>query len=318
VLARPRMGMTGETELYDRLDDDRAALRATLHRMLIDRPGWAGPSLAAGLGLYWYYRGMMIEGGHWMGLSFQHLQLARPIDAAILHSGVAALHLLRRDVGAARPHLDALITAVGQATGQDLLLVGDEFAAMIAPAFPSGDHELMAELARHAMAIADRTGDANSALLARIAALWAQPADPGEQITEAVALHTAALTLGNRWAGWMAAGSAVRACLDTDDLDTALEWSQRGMEDYLALGARDIPHFMELHGVLHARRGDDQAAVRFLAAAREQNRRAAMHWPTRPETPAILEEAARRLGAAAYERAWRDGCTLHLADVVRP
>jgi hypothetical protein len=176
----------------------------------------------------------------------------------------------------------------------------------------------MAELARHALAVADRTGDANSALLARIAALWAQPADPAGQIAEAVALHATAVTLGNRWAGWMAAGSAVRACLDTDDLDTALEWSQRGMEDYLALGARDIPHFMELHGVLYARRGDDRSAVRFLAAAREQNRRAAMHWPTRPETPAILEEAARRLGAAAYERAWREGSTLHLADVVRP
>jgi DNA-binding SARP family transcriptional activator len=316
VMARPRMGMTGETELYDRLDDDLAALRATLHRTLIDRPSWAGPSLVAGLGLYLYYRGMLIEGARWIALSFEHFELARPADAAIMHSGVATLHLLRHDVGAARPHLDALIAAVGQATGQDLLLVGDQFAAMIASAFPSGDHELMGELAQHATAIADRTGDANSALLARVAALWADPPDPDEELATAVAVHAEALTLGNRWAGWMAAGSAVRACLDIDDLDTALEWSQRGMGDYLALGARDIPHFMELHGVLHARRGDDRAAVRFLAAARAQNRRASMHWPTRPETPAILEEAARRLGAATYERAWRDGSILHLADVV--
>jgi hypothetical protein len=72
------------------------------------------------------------------------------------------------------------------------------------------------------------------------------------------------------------------------------------------------------HGALHARRGDDVAAVRFLSGAREQNRRAAMRWPTRPETPAILEEAARRLGAASYEEAWRAGRGLTLADVVRP
>jgi DNA-binding SARP family transcriptional activator len=317
VAARPRMGLTGETELYDRLDDDLAALRATLHRTLVDRPSWAGPSLAAGLGMYWYYRGTMIEGSRWIGLSFQHFQLARPVDAAILHSGLAGLHLLRNDPGAARPHLDALIAAAGQASGDDLLRIGDEFAAMTAPAFPSQNHELMAELARHAAAVADRTGDPNSALLARIASLWAQPADPGDQLAEAVTLHATAVTLGNRWAGWMAAGSAVRACLGTDDLGTAVDWSQRGMADYLALGARDIPHFMELHGVLYARRGDDRSAVRFLAAAREQNRRAAMHWPTRPETPAILEEAARRLGAAVYEQAWQAGRTLHLADVVR-
>jgi hypothetical protein len=56
---------------------------------------------------------------------------------------------------------------------------------------------------------------------------------------------------------------------------------------------------MELYGALHARRPDHASAVRFLAGAREQNRRSAMRWPTRPETQAVLEEAARRLGAAA-------------------
>ena len=109
----------------------------------------------------------------------------------------------------------------------------------------------------------------------------------------------------------MSAGDAVRACLADDNVDAALEWSQRGMEDYLALGAKDSPQFVELHGALHARRGDYRSAVRLLGAAREQNRRAAMRWPARPQTPAILEEAARRLGAAAYEEAWQAGagCT---------
>lgn len=55
--------------------------------------------------------------------------------------------------------------------------------------------------------------------------------------------------------------------------------------------------------------------MRLLGAAREQNRRAAMRWPARPQTPAILEEAARRLGAAAYEEAWQAGRGLHLADI---
>jgi hypothetical protein len=89
------------------------------------------------------------------------------------------------------------------------------------------------------------------------------------------------------------------------------------MEDYLALGAKDSPQFVELHGALHARRGDYRSAVRLLGAAREQNRRAAMRWPARPQTPAILEEAARRLGAAAYEEAWQAGRGLHLADIAR-
>jgi predicted ATPase/DNA-binding SARP family transcriptional activator len=317
VVARPRMGLPGETELHDRVDDDVAALRATLHRTLIDRPSWGGVSLAAGLGLYWYYRGRMIEGSRWVERALAHLELARPVDAAILHSSVAALCVLLGDVGASRPHLDALAAAADRATGEDLLFIGDEFAALLAPAFPFTSAELLGELARRATGIADRTGDANSALLARAASLRAHPRDAGEQLALAAALHSDALTFGNRWAGLMSAGDAVRACLADDNVDAALEWSQRGMEDYLALGAKDSPQFVELHGALHARRGDYRSAVRLLGAAREQNRRAAMRWPARPQTPAILEEAARRLGAAAYEQAWQAGRGLHLADIAR-
>ena len=294
VVARPRMGLPGETELHDRMDDDVAALRATLHRTLIDRPSWGGVSLAAGLGLYWYYRGRMIEGSRWVERALAHLELARPVDAAILHSSVAALCVLLGDVGASRPHLDALAAAADRAAGDDLLFIGDEFAALLAPAFPFASPDLLGELARHATEIADRTGDANSALLAQVASLRAHPRDAGEQLALAAALHAGALTFGNRWAGLMSAGDAVRACLADDNVDAALEWSQRGMEDYLALGAKDSPQFVELHGALHARRGDYRSAVRLLGAAREQNRRAAMRWPARPQTPAILEEAARR------------------------
>lgn len=316
VVGRPRIGTTGEAELHDRMDDDLAALRATLHRTLVDRPTWGGPALAAGLGLYWFYRGMMLEGSRWIALGFRHLGLARPVDAAILHSGLAALHIMERDLPAARPHLAALFEAADRATGEDLLFIGDEFAGLISPAVPVGDRGLLRELAARAAAVADRTGDANSALLARVAALRTWPRDDAmEQLAEAVAVHAVAVGTGNRWAGRMSADDAVRACLAVDDVDAALQWSGRGIEDYLALGAQDSPQFMELHGALHARRGDDVVAVRVLAGARMQNRRAAMRWPTRSETPAILAEAARRLGASAYERAWREGGGLRLADL---
>ena len=49
---------------------------------------------------------------------------------------MAALCVLLGDVGASRPHLDALAAAADRATGDDLLFIGDEFAALLAPAFP--------------------------------------------------------------------------------------------------------------------------------------------------------------------------------------
>jgi predicted ATPase/DNA-binding SARP family transcriptional activator len=315
VAGRPRIGLTGEAEFHDRMDDDLAALRAGLHRTLIDRPGAGGVSLAAGLGRYWFFRGMMLEGSRWVELALTRLEVARPADAAILHAGVAAQSVMRGDHDSARPHLDALIAAAEQAAGADLLFIGDEFARLTAPVYPAGQAGLVRELAGRATAIADRTGDANSALMARVAALRAYPRETGQRLAEAAAVHAAALASGNRWAGWMSAGDAVRACLATGDVDAALDWAQRATQDFLALGAKASPQFLELYGALHARRGDYQAAVRVLGAAREQNRRAAMRWPARPETPAILTEAAGRLGAAAYEEAWQAGRGLTLAAI---
>ena len=107
----------------------------------------------------------------WIELALGHLDLARPVDTAILHSAMFALFVMLGDVTAARPHLDALAAAAAQATGDELLLIGDEFAGNIAPTSPSAHPELLRELARRATEIADRTGDANSALLARVATL---------------------------------------------------------------------------------------------------------------------------------------------------
>jgi DNA-binding SARP family transcriptional activator len=318
VAGRPRIGLTGEAEFHSGLDDDLPALRAGLHRTLIDQPSAGGVSLAAGLGRYWYFRGMMIEGSRWVDLALARLDLARPVDAAILHAGLAAVNIMRKDFPNARPHLDALIAAADLATGADLLLIGDEFARLTAPVFPREEAGMLRELADQVTAIAGRTGDANSTLMARVATLRGYPRAPGEQRAEAADVHEAALAAGNRWVGWVSAGVAVRACLAADDIGAGLDWAQRAMEDFLALGVRASPQFVELYGTLHARRGDYRAAVRLLGAAREQNRRAVMRWPARPETPAILEEAARRLGAAAYEEAWQAGRGLQVADLARP
>ena len=285
VVGRPRIGLTGEAEFHSGLDDDLAALRAGLHRTLIDQPSAGGVSLAAGLGRYWYFRGMMIEGSRWVEVALAHLDLARPVDAAILHAGLAAVNIMRSDFPNARPHLDALIVAADRATGEDLLLIGDEFARLTVPVYPRGEAGLLRELADQVTAIAGRTGDANSTLMARVATLRGYSRATGEQRAEASAVHEAALASGNRWVGWVSAGVAVRACLAADDTDAALGWAQHAMEDFLALGVKASPQFVELYGALHARRGDYRAAVRLLGAAREQNRRAVMRWPARPQTP---------------------------------
>ena len=61
----PRLGDAAEPDWFAALDDDLAALRATLQHNLVDAPSALGVRVASRLGLYWYYRGMMVEARQW-------------------------------------------------------------------------------------------------------------------------------------------------------------------------------------------------------------------------------------------------------------
>ena len=65
VDAAPRLGDAAEPDWFAALDDDLAALRATLQHCLADAPSALGVRVASRLGLYWYYRGMMVEARQW-------------------------------------------------------------------------------------------------------------------------------------------------------------------------------------------------------------------------------------------------------------
>ena len=315
IAARPRTGYVGEAAFHDAVDDDLPALRAALEQNLFRRPSAVGPALVAGLPMYCYYRGMILEGARWVRSAVAHLDRARPVDAALVHAGSAAVELLSRRSDLARPHVLALQAAFREMSGTDLLWVGDEFAGLCGPAFLIGDTDLLGFLSGCAERVAAATGDPNSALLARVADLKARPRAGAELLDRAVEVRAQALGIGNLWAAAMAVMDAVRASITDGQLQAALRWAEIATADYLALGARDAPHLTELRGVLHARLGEDEDAVRLFAGAKVQQQRAGMQWPVRPESPELLARAAGRLDRERYERAWRAGNGLRLADL---
>ena len=315
VVGRPRIGLPGEVSFHNALDDDLPALRAALQRTVVEQPSWAGPALVAGLTNYWYYRAKLMEGARWLRAAAAHLALARPIDAAVLHASLVALHGMTGTLSGARPHVEAFLAAADHATGDDLVAIGDWMGALVSPIRPSGDPALMRELAVRAVDVAERSGDPHHAYLSRAATLLARPLAVDEHVHAATDLHIEALRAGSRAAAWICAASATAVCVAAGDVESALGWAERGARSHLALGAQDAPQLMELVGGLHARRGDAEMAVRVLAGAREQNRRAGMRWPNLPDTTALLAAAADQLDPAVYERAWQEGGRLRLADI---
>lgn len=89
----PYVGHVSEHAWHARIDDDLAAVRATLQHGLIDQPGPVGTAVAARLGLYWFYRGMVVEWERWTGIAAAS-PAADPFDrllAGCSYAGVAGL-----------------------------------------------------------------------------------------------------------------------------------------------------------------------------------------------------------------------------------
>jgi DNA-binding SARP family transcriptional activator len=316
IVERPRVGSPALRDFRESLDDDLPAVRATLQRSLVVTPSWRGPALAGSLGNYWYYRGMLLEAARWVRLAFGHLALARPVDAAHLHASAARGRLFAGDLDGAEAHLDALCAAVDELSGSDLLHVGDILVGALWATSRLPADEVRRRLVARIAEIADRSGDPITTLQSRLAALAvASEPDPERRLAEAEAVHAEAERADNREVGWMVAILGGAAAEEAGDLDLGLAWSRRGIGHHLALGSRQAQPEMERHAVLCARSGDDAAAVRTLAGARTQNERNGMRWPFLAESTTVLEGAARRLGAAAFDRAWRSGEDITLADL---
>lgn len=75
---RPRLGVAAERAWLEAVDDDLAAVRATLQRTLVDAPAAAGVESIPFLALYWYYRGMFVEGRRWIERAVAEEERAGP------------------------------------------------------------------------------------------------------------------------------------------------------------------------------------------------------------------------------------------------
>jgi DNA-binding SARP family transcriptional activator len=65
VVTVPRLGSAAEGEWLAAVDDDLAAVRATLQHAVVDAPSRLGVAVTSRLGRYWYYCGMMLEARQW-------------------------------------------------------------------------------------------------------------------------------------------------------------------------------------------------------------------------------------------------------------
>lgn len=93
MASAPRLGRPENLSWFSRIDNDLAAVRATLQHTLVDEPTPTGPSAAARIGMYCFVRGLFTEWERWTRLGAQ----ASSVDAfeglllRCMHGTAAAL-----------------------------------------------------------------------------------------------------------------------------------------------------------------------------------------------------------------------------------
>ena len=311
----PPLGDAREPAWFAALDDDLAVVRATLQHGLADAPSALGVQVASRLGLYWYYRGMMLEARRWQ-------ELATAPDAAVLDQAVVRLMLggsltmaRRSDLGA--PLITEAWEIVRGTPDAHAVRLGEALGVLSGALFVTGDAALGATNRELIAAIAAASGDPIVALMAQLAATLASTttAAPQDVIASASDVYERAVAAGNTFAAWMASDAAADAALAARDVATGLRWSDRMVAQHRTLRVREGPSLLEVRADLLTLAGDAPAAVRLYSAARAHNQRAGMQWPLRTVTTELMEKAAAALDRVAFEEEWQAGAHLTLDDL---
>jgi len=319
VMSRPaRLGRAEVIPWYETLDDDYPTVRAYLHRALVERRDPAGARVATRLAMYWYYRDLNVEGVRWMRLGVDLADAMPPAHAAAMHAAqlLALTYQGRADLG--RADLDRALALLPELPELALPDLGDLFATTATAAAGTEEHELARTLSELASALANRTGDPDLAVLCDAVGCYsaASAGDLGSAAADAQSVYARAIERQHLFAAWVACAARCAVAVARREPEVGLRWSDRVFAIHGRFGRRQAGALVEVRAHFYAMSGQYRTAVKLYSAARSHARRVAIRWPRNAITPSMLAKAERELTRDEYDRAWREGERLLLADVI--
>ena len=282
VRARPALGSTRHVGWYRALDDDLAALRATLQHTLVDAPSSSGVALAARLGrllgLQRHGRGgraLAADRRRWV---CRRSRPGRPADRAAVQVDLGAR--ARAGPGRRGPRPGPRRHRRGGRRDRRRRRAGVRVPAVAAGAVArAGDGALLAELAAATRRIAAGSA-ALDVLVRHVELVHATIAEPGpELVARYLALHRDARAEDNLYTAWLTAANAARLMLAAGRAAEAVAWARTAVRASAEAGLRHNPYALEVYGAALGRAGEHAAALRVFGAVEEQHRGAGVVWP---------------------------------------
>lgn len=314
IAAKPRAGHRDERSWFDRVQDDFACVRATLHDTLRRQPDPLGPLVVGRLIMFSYFRGLVPEFARWCALG-QEVTGALAIDRAIVTLGLGSARGLAQRMDLAAPLIQEGLRIGADRTPDQDVLFGDTLVEVAGGMMLGGDQASAADLTRRALRIAERHDDGWLDLSAR-ARLALNPMDAAAD--GAPDIFQEALEREHHYAAYLAANGAMMRAIALGDPAAGLSWSDRIVTLNREQGIGQGPSVLEIRANLLVLVGEPVEAVKLYSAARFHNSRAGLPWPSREVTAGLLARATAEVDRTRFEDAWQAGRDLTLADVEVP
>ncbi len=321
VRARPALGSTRSGSWYRALDDDLAAVRATLAQNLVAAPSSLGVALAARLGLYWAFRGMGLEGERWLrtavGACDADPGLGRPGDRAVLRVDTGGLWVVQGRLDAGRAQVRAGIAEGAGAGGEDAVLLCRALAIAAGTLARAGDAEVLTEMAAATREVAAGSS-ALDVVVRHVELTRATVVEPGPELVDRYAdLHRDARAEDNLYSAWLAAANGARLLLQGGRAADALPWARSALHASAQAGLRDNAFVLEVYGAALGTTGEHTAALRVFGAVEAQHRGAGVPWPRDAAVAELVTTLTARVGPGEAERARTEGAQATLEELAR-
>lgn len=312
VHGRPPLGSTRTAAWYHRVDDDLAAVRATLQRTVVDEPSAAGMALVARLGPYWAFHGLAVEGRRWARTA-----LAAPgsaADRAVVHVWVGGVLLMQSQPDEGRRMLHSGLEIARRADPADVPRLCGDLAVVTGAVFRSRDAGSLTAIADTVAALA--RDDPALDVVRRHAAVVAALVTPGPGLLDRLtALHADARADDNLHSAFVSAVAAAQVLLVLRRPAEALTWAHASVTACVELGLGQSTVPVEVLGCALALTGDHAGAARAFAVAEADNARGGMPWPTTDITAGLLDATAAALGPTRFHEIRASAAGATLADL---
>lgn len=318
IEARPALGTNAEVEWYRAIDADYPTVRATLARHLIDQPGARGARMAYRLAYYWYYRERLVEATRWLRLGHDTVLGGDQTEAVLSTLWLSAVLTVQRRLDLALPEVNGIEARVRSVPRERLVEVGEALVGLACSFYHAEARQPLRTATVLLRWVVEHAPDANLRLLADAVNSCSLLVEGrlAEAVDLAMSVQARAEVEDHPMAAYVSTAPLVMGALHAGNPAEGLPWIERCLRMHLRLGTGAVGMFTETRANFTAQLGDFAAAARMYGAARTATRRAAMVWPNREETRALMAATRDQLSCADYERAWQEGTGMTLSELV--